>query len=221
MWERLDYDWSNPHHVVLTTTDSNLFGGASGSHLHPHTPARRNHRHRRRAGSRRKKPQGTRSSRACSAPSENASLTKAFGNSVKAIETRSASKFSATASKSIRSRANRTIRQAIHSRLTFESRGIDMRAIQMEQFGDPAQVLRVVDIEEPPPPGPHEVLVSVEVSPLNKHDLLVVSGMLARPPLPHIPRRRGGRPRACHWRRGRWTSGRRSGRATPVCRCVA
>ncbi|MDT7795715.1 MAG: hypothetical protein QOD59_5156, partial [Mycobacterium sp.] len=25
-----------------------------------------------------------------------------------------------------------------------------MRAIQIEQFGDPAQVLRVVDIEEPP-----------------------------------------------------------------------
>src|ERR1700731_2746440 len=62
-----------------------------------------------------------------------------------------------------------------------------MRAIQIEQFGDPAQVIRVVDIEEPPPPGPHEVLVSVEVSPLNKHDLLVVTGVLARPPLPHIP----------------------------------
>ena len=62
-----------------------------------------------------------------------------------------------------------------------------MRANQIERFGDPAQVLRVVDIEEPPPPGPHEVLLSVEVSPLNKHDLLVVSGMLARPPLPHIP----------------------------------
>ena len=62
-----------------------------------------------------------------------------------------------------------------------------MRAIQIEQFGDPARVIRVVDIEEPPPPGPHEVLLSVEVSPLNKHDLLVVSGMLARPPLPHIP----------------------------------
>ncbi|MDT5263786.1 MAG: hypothetical protein QOI90_412, partial [Mycobacterium sp.] len=28
-----------------------------------------------------------------------------------------------------------------------------MRAIQIEQFGDPAQVLRVVDIEEPPPLG--------------------------------------------------------------------
>jgi hypothetical protein len=30
IWERLHYDWSNPHHVVLTTTDSNLWGGASG-----------------------------------------------------------------------------------------------------------------------------------------------------------------------------------------------
>ena len=30
IWERLHYDWSNPEHVVLTTTDSNLWGGASG-----------------------------------------------------------------------------------------------------------------------------------------------------------------------------------------------
>ena len=30
IWERLRYDWSNPHHVVLTTTDSNLWGGNSG-----------------------------------------------------------------------------------------------------------------------------------------------------------------------------------------------
>ena len=30
VWERLTYDWSNPQHIVLTTTDSNLFGGASG-----------------------------------------------------------------------------------------------------------------------------------------------------------------------------------------------
>ena len=30
IWERLDYDWSDPHHVVLTTTDSNVWGGASG-----------------------------------------------------------------------------------------------------------------------------------------------------------------------------------------------
>jgi hypothetical protein len=30
IWERLHYDWSNPIHVVLTTTDSNTWGGASG-----------------------------------------------------------------------------------------------------------------------------------------------------------------------------------------------
>ena len=30
IWERLHYDWSDPNHVVLTTTDSNFWGGASG-----------------------------------------------------------------------------------------------------------------------------------------------------------------------------------------------
>jgi len=30
IWERLHYDWSNPNHVVLATTDSNTGGGASG-----------------------------------------------------------------------------------------------------------------------------------------------------------------------------------------------
>jgi hypothetical protein len=30
IWERLHYDWSDPNHVKLTTTDSNIWGGASG-----------------------------------------------------------------------------------------------------------------------------------------------------------------------------------------------
>jgi hypothetical protein len=30
IWERLQYDWSDPNYVVLTTTDSNTWGGASG-----------------------------------------------------------------------------------------------------------------------------------------------------------------------------------------------
>ena len=38
IWERLHYDWSNPNHVVLTTTDSNIWGGASG---HTYTFKRR------------------------------------------------------------------------------------------------------------------------------------------------------------------------------------
>ena len=38
IWERLHYDWSNPDRVVLTTTDSNTWGGASG---HTYTFERR------------------------------------------------------------------------------------------------------------------------------------------------------------------------------------
>jgi hypothetical protein len=30
IWERLHYDWSDPSRVVLTTTDSNVWGGNSG-----------------------------------------------------------------------------------------------------------------------------------------------------------------------------------------------
>jgi hypothetical protein len=38
VWERLHYDWSDPEHVVLTTTDSNVWGGRSG---HTYTLTRR------------------------------------------------------------------------------------------------------------------------------------------------------------------------------------
>jgi hypothetical protein len=38
IWERLHYDWSDPNRVVLTTTDSNVWGGASG---HTYTFKRR------------------------------------------------------------------------------------------------------------------------------------------------------------------------------------
>ena len=38
IWERLHYDWSDPNRVVLTTSDSNVWGGASG---HTYTFTRR------------------------------------------------------------------------------------------------------------------------------------------------------------------------------------
>jgi hypothetical protein len=38
VWERLQYDWSDPNQVVMKTTDSNVWGGASG---HTYTLARR------------------------------------------------------------------------------------------------------------------------------------------------------------------------------------
>jgi hypothetical protein len=37
IWERLAYDWSDPHRVVMTTIDSNIWGGASG-HTYTFTP---------------------------------------------------------------------------------------------------------------------------------------------------------------------------------------
>jgi hypothetical protein len=37
IWERLHYDWSDPNRVVLTTTDSNTWAGASG-HTYTFTP---------------------------------------------------------------------------------------------------------------------------------------------------------------------------------------
>ena len=30
VWERLHYDWSDPSRIVMTTTDSNVWGGGSG-----------------------------------------------------------------------------------------------------------------------------------------------------------------------------------------------
>ena len=38
IWERLHYNWSDPNRVVMTTTDSNLWGGSSG---HTYTFTRR------------------------------------------------------------------------------------------------------------------------------------------------------------------------------------
>jgi hypothetical protein len=90
VWERLYYNWSDPHHVQLKTIDSNLFGGASG-HTYTLTTQPdgttdidvvlvregKNFKGRVVAG-----VLGTIGKR---------SLTKAFAQSVKAIETRSKS----------------------------------------------------------------------------------------------------------------------------------
>jgi NADPH:quinone reductase-like Zn-dependent oxidoreductase len=44
----------------------------------------------------------------------------------------------------------------------------------------------VVDLPGPPAPGAGEVKVAVEFSPLNLHDLVLVTGQLLRPPLPRV-----------------------------------
>ncbi|HEY2157718.1 MAG TPA: zinc-dependent alcohol dehydrogenase family protein [Isosphaeraceae bacterium] len=62
-----------------------------------------------------------------------------------------------------------------------------MKAIRFEQFGEPAEVLKVVDLPEPEP-GPNEVRVRMIASPINPSDLLVVRGRYGvLPGLPATP----------------------------------
>ena len=49
IWEHLHYDWSDPNRVVLTTTDSNLWGGAGTRWRVPSTKRERTLRSGRRA----------------------------------------------------------------------------------------------------------------------------------------------------------------------------
>jgi NADPH:quinone reductase-like Zn-dependent oxidoreductase len=61
-----------------------------------------------------------------------------------------------------------------------------MRALQISAYGDPLQVLTLADIPEPGPPGAGEVLIAVELAPLNKHDLHFIAGVFGGPPAPTV-----------------------------------
>ncbi len=62
-----------------------------------------------------------------------------------------------------------------------------MRAIRFEQFGEPAEVLNVCEVDEPIAKG-GEVLVRMLASPLNPSDLLNIrGGYSTRPELPATP----------------------------------
>jgi NADPH:quinone reductase-like Zn-dependent oxidoreductase len=82
------------------------------------------------------------------------------------------------------------LREALQSEvvvpIVIDQEEIAMRAIQITQFGKPEDVLRLVDLPEPPAPSAGEVKVAVEFSPLNWHDLVLVSGALLQPPLPRV-----------------------------------
>jgi NADPH:quinone reductase-like Zn-dependent oxidoreductase len=62
-----------------------------------------------------------------------------------------------------------------------------MKAIVMERFGPPADVLECRDVPAPSP-GPGRVLVRMLASPINPSDVLTVEGNYCfRPPLPYSP----------------------------------
>lgn len=62
-----------------------------------------------------------------------------------------------------------------------------MRAVQLIAFGDPLEGLKYVEIPAPEAPGPSQVLIGVEFSPLNQSDLLLARGIYGtRPALPTV-----------------------------------
>ncbi|WP_454631075.1 zinc-dependent alcohol dehydrogenase family protein [Bradyrhizobium cenepequi] len=62
-----------------------------------------------------------------------------------------------------------------------------MKAIQIEAFGDPAEVMKLVDVPDVGAPGDGEVVIALEASPINMSDLLMISGRYGyRPKLPSI-----------------------------------
>ena len=83
-----------------------------------------------------------------------------------------------------------------------------MKAIQIEAFGNPAEVVKAVDIPDVGAPAAAEVVIAVEASPINQYDLLMIAGGYGyRPRLPAITgssthlRRRDQRPVADNNRR--------------------
>ena len=51
-----------------------------------------------------------------------------------------------------------------------------MKAIQIEAFGNPAEVMKLVDVPDVGAPGEGEVVIALEASPINMSDLLMISG---------------------------------------------
>ena len=62
-----------------------------------------------------------------------------------------------------------------------------MKAIQIEAFGNPAEVVKAVDIPDVSAPAAGEVVIALEASPINQYDLLMIAGGYGyRPRLPAI-----------------------------------
>lgn len=64
-----------------------------------------------------------------------------------------------------------------------------VKAVRVSRFGNPPEVVELVDLPDPGPPGEGEVLVDMEACPINPADLLQFEGRYGAepPPLPVFP----------------------------------
>jgi NADPH:quinone reductase-like Zn-dependent oxidoreductase len=64
-----------------------------------------------------------------------------------------------------------------------------MKSARLSRFGEPADVIELVEVPDPPPPGADEVLVDVLACPINPADLLTLEGRYgtSAPRLPLTP----------------------------------
>jgi NADPH:quinone reductase-like Zn-dependent oxidoreductase len=68
-----------------------------------------------------------------------------------------------------------------------EERKSSVKAIQIEAFGNPAEVVKAVDVPDVGAPATGEVVIALEASPINQYDLLMIAGGYGyRPRLPAI-----------------------------------
>jgi NADPH:quinone reductase-like Zn-dependent oxidoreductase len=62
-----------------------------------------------------------------------------------------------------------------------------LRAVEIAAFGEPAAALHVVEMPEPGPPGPGEVVTRLVAAPIDPADLLMVRGLYGtRPEVPAV-----------------------------------
>ncbi len=66
-----------------------------------------------------------------------------------------------------------------------------MRAVLIPRFGPAVDVAEVVDLPDPGPPGPGQVLLDILASPINPSDFLAFQGRFGAVP-PDLPARAGG-----------------------------
>ena len=63
-----------------------------------------------------------------------------------------------------------------------------IKAVQMNSFGPASKVAYCVELPDPTPPQPDEIIVDVAAFPINPADLLTIEGKYAaKPPLPYTP----------------------------------